>query len=117
MPRTVRPKAKEGKARSRRNELKHGLTSETVLDGLEDAKEYKTFEKATLADFAPATAIKQMLVLRLTSLLFFSLKIDTRGKDTTRARCLIAANSFTLNLTHRYFAHNLCNTGQRWWDA
>ena len=34
------PRTPEGKERSRRNALRHGLTAETVIAALEDAEDY-----------------------------------------------------------------------------
>jgi hypothetical protein len=40
------PVTQEGEMRSRQNALRHGLTAETVIDALEDAKDYVAFEMA-----------------------------------------------------------------------
>jgi hypothetical protein len=36
--RSTGPKTDDGKQRSRRNAVRHGLTAETVIDGLEDGR-------------------------------------------------------------------------------
>jgi hypothetical protein len=64
------PRTKEGKRRSRRNAVRHGLTAETVIASLEDAEDYKAFEAAVTADYAGQTAVERELVLRLASLLW-----------------------------------------------
>jgi hypothetical protein len=45
----------EGKQRSRRNAVRHGLTAETVISALEDAEDYKAFEAPPLR----TTVLKQ----------------------------------------------------------
>jgi hypothetical protein len=64
------PATEEGKRRSRRNALHHGLTAETVVDVLEDPEDYKAFERSIAADFDAQTAVERELVLRLASLLW-----------------------------------------------
>jgi hypothetical protein len=64
------PKTDEGKRQSRRNALRHGLTAETVIDGLEDSEDYRAFEAAVIADYDAQTAVERELVLRLASLLW-----------------------------------------------
>jgi hypothetical protein len=64
------PKTEEGKQQSRRNALRHGLTAETVIDGLEDREDYRAFEGAVIADYEAQTAVERELVLRLASLLW-----------------------------------------------
>jgi hypothetical protein len=62
------PITEEGKQRSRCNAVRHGLT-ETVIGALEDAKDYKAFEAAIIADYDVQSAVERELVLRLASLL------------------------------------------------
>ena len=64
------PTTAEGKHRSRRNAICHGLTAETVIGALEDAEDYKAFEAAIIADYDAQSAVERELVLRLASLLW-----------------------------------------------
>jgi len=64
------PRSNEGKQRSSRNALRHGLTAETVIEPIEDAEDYKAFEEAITADYAAETALERELILRLASLLW-----------------------------------------------
>jgi hypothetical protein len=64
------PRSEEGKRISRRNAIRHGLTAETVIDGLEDSEDYRGFEAAIIADYDAETAVARELVLRLASLLW-----------------------------------------------
>ena len=45
------PTTPEGKERSRRNALRHGLTAETVIAALEDAEDYQAFEATVISDY------------------------------------------------------------------
>ena len=60
----------DGKQRSRRNAVRHGLTAETVIDILEDPEDYKAFELSVTSDFDAQSAVERELVLRLASLLW-----------------------------------------------
>jgi hypothetical protein len=40
------PTTLNGNRQSRRNALRHGLTAETVIEGLEDTEDYRAFEAA-----------------------------------------------------------------------
>ena len=64
------PITDEGKRKSRRNALRHGLTAETVIDTLEDADDYAAFELAITTDYDAQSAVERELVLRLASLLW-----------------------------------------------
>jgi hypothetical protein len=68
--RSTGPRTEDGKRQSRRNALRHGLTAETVIDGLEDREDYRAFEAAVIADYDAQTAVERELVLRLASLLW-----------------------------------------------
>jgi hypothetical protein len=62
--------SEEGKRRSRRNAIRHGLTAETVIDALEDAEDYAAFEAAVTADYDAQSAVERELILRLASVLW-----------------------------------------------
>jgi hypothetical protein len=64
------PRTAAGKRRSRRNSIRHGLTAEVVIEVLEDARDYKAFERAVTVEFDAQTAVERELVLRLASLLW-----------------------------------------------
>jgi hypothetical protein len=64
------PTTPEGKERSRRNAVRHGLTAETVIPKLEDAEDYQAVEAAVIADYDAETAVERELVLRLSSVLW-----------------------------------------------
>ena len=64
------PKTEAGKTRSRGNAVRHGLTAETVIEGLEDPEDYKAFELSVTADFNAQSAVERELVLRLAGLLW-----------------------------------------------
>ena len=68
--RSTGPKSLEGKRISRRNAVRHGLTAETVIVGLEDTEDYRGFEAAIISDYNAETAVERELVLRLASLLW-----------------------------------------------
>jgi hypothetical protein len=60
----------EGKQRSRRNAVRHGLTAETVIQLIENPEDYRAFEMAVTADYEPNSAVERELVLQLASLLW-----------------------------------------------
>src|SRR5262245_29431028 len=64
------PTTPEGKERSRRNAVRHGLTAETVIAILEDSDDYQAFEAGVISDYNAETAIERELVLRLASVLW-----------------------------------------------
>jgi hypothetical protein len=64
------PTTPEGKDRSRRNAVRHGLTAETVIAALEDAEDYQAFEATVIADYDAESAVERELVLRLATVLW-----------------------------------------------
>jgi hypothetical protein len=84
------PITPEGKERSRRNAVRHGLTAETVIAALEDAEDYQAFEAAVTADYDAETAVERELVLRLASILW-RLRRAT-GIETTLFDAVTAEN-------------------------
>src|SRR5260370_22748569 len=67
--RSTGPNTDEGKRRSRRNAIQHGLCAETVIEIVEDIEDYREFEAAVIADYDAQTAVESGLELRLASLL------------------------------------------------
>jgi hypothetical protein len=88
--RSTGPRTEEGKQQSRRNALRHGLTAETVIDGLEDSEDYRAFEAAVIADYDARTAVERELVLRLASLLWRLRRIISIETDLLRIQSDIA---------------------------
>jgi hypothetical protein len=86
------PRTDEGKQRSRRNAVRHGLTAETVISALEDADDYSAFEAAVIADYDAQSAVERELVLRLASLLWRIRRATTveTGLFEIQARHLLA---------------------------
>jgi hypothetical protein len=83
------PRTEEGKQQSRRNAQRHGLTAETVINGLEDSEDYRAFEAEVIADYDAQTAVECELVLRLAVLLWrvweiFSIETEIQS-DIVRA--------------------------------
>ena len=64
------PRTEQGKRRSRRNSIRHGLTAETVIKVLEDEADYESLAAAINSDFRPATNFETQLIARLISLLW-----------------------------------------------
>jgi hypothetical protein len=64
------PITDEGKQRSRRNAVRHGLTADTVIGALEDAEDYRAFEESITADYDAQSAVERELVRRLAGLLW-----------------------------------------------
>ena len=64
------PITPEGKRRSRCNSVRHGLTAETVIAGLENSDDYEAFESVVISDYDAESAVERELVLRLASVLW-----------------------------------------------
>src|SRR4051794_3021138 len=108
------PSTLEGKLRSRRNAVRHGLTAETVIGALEDAEDYKAFEAAVITDYDAQSAVERELVLRLASLLWRIRRATTMetGLYDIQAKQLLdfrRQRDARRNLLHRLFGPNDSN--------
>jgi hypothetical protein len=83
------PRTEEGKRASRRNAVRHGLTAETVIDGVEDSEDYRGFEAAIIADYDAERTVERELVLRLASLLWRLRRIIAIETDLFRMQAEI----------------------------
>ena len=64
------PRTEEGKARSRMNAVKHGLTAQAGLLAHEDPGEFASLSEAVMAEFRPGSALEDELVERIASVLW-----------------------------------------------
>src|SRR5258705_4416519 len=103
------PVTEEGKRKSRQNALRHGLTAETVIDALEDAEDYASFEMAVTADYDAQSAVERELVLRLASLLWRVRRAPSipggAFKIPTRPSLALLAPRVTHVYTHEVTTH------------
>jgi hypothetical protein len=83
------PNTEDGKRRSRRNAVRHGLCAETVIEIVEDVADYKGFESAVIADYDAQTAVERELVLRLASLLWRIRRATSIETDLMRVQAEI----------------------------
>ena len=83
------PNTDEGKRRSRRNAVRHGLCAETVIELVEDVADYKGFKSAVIADYDAHTAVERELVLRLASLLWRIRRATSIETDLLRVQAEI----------------------------
>src|SRR5437763_12679320 len=114
--RSTGPITEEGKLRSRRNAVRHGLTAETVIGALEDTDDYKAFEAAVIADYDAQSAVERELVLRLASLLWRIRRATTMetGLFEIQARQLLEfrrKRDAQQSLIYRLFAPTELNEG------
>ena len=64
------PRTQSGKARSRLNSGKHGLTAKTLVNSDEDPAQFDKLRAELLEEYDPQSALKCELVERLSSLLW-----------------------------------------------
>ena len=108
------PQTMQGKRRSRRNAMTHGLTAETVVPVLDDRDQYEALEAALKADYRPRSAIEHQLVARLASLLWrlrrassietglFEIQGKLLQQRRREARSEAALNHPQLAMFHKY---------------
>ena len=66
--RSTGPTSEPGKARSKMNALKHGLSAKKIVIGDEDPRDFEALRAALERDFQPETALESELVDQLTGL-------------------------------------------------
>jgi hypothetical protein len=64
------PRTEEGKANSRKNALRHGLTAKSVVLTVEDTAEYEAFRARILESFAPTPGVEQRIAEELADALW-----------------------------------------------
>ena len=79
------PKTETEKRRSRCNAVRHGLTAETVIAILDEAKD--AFELSVTADFDVPTAVERELVLRFASLIHLLKALMARSNASISEIC------------------------------
>src|SRR6202140_3287015 len=91
--RSTGPSTEEGKHRTRRNAVQHGLCAETVIEFVEDIDDYRAFEAAVIADYDAQTAVEREVVLRLASLLWRLRRTTAIETDLLRIQAEILRDS------------------------
>jgi hypothetical protein len=87
------PATEDGKKRSRRNALRHGLTAETIIEAIEEDDDCAAFEMAVVADYDPQSAVERELVLRLANLLWRLRRATATESGLFKIRPAISCNS------------------------
>src|SRR6202158_4591455 len=85
------PTTLEGKERSRRNAIRHGLTAETVIAALANSADYEDLEAAVTSEYDAESAVERELVLRLASV-FWRLRRAT-GIETALFESVTASSN------------------------
>jgi hypothetical protein len=87
------PKTPEGKSRSARNALKHGMRAQKhVLLPQEDAAEFAALEAAVLAELAPVGALQTVLARRIVMAAWRLARADRMEAEALEVRCYDGAN-------------------------
>jgi hypothetical protein len=82
------PRTPQGKAVASQNSLKHGLSTQQAVIGLESREEFDLYREQFLEELAPQTPVESMLAERIVTLswrLKRSLRIQTQTIDALNA--------------------------------
>lgn len=99
--RSTGPRSADGKAKSSKNSLAHGLTAQDIVIADEDPEEFERLRAGLQADFEPTSTIELELVERLAGLLWRLRRIPVlEGAllDARREETSTGAEDFTLTL-------------------
>jgi len=80
------PKSDAGRARSRMNALKHGISSQEIVLEEEDAEQFDALRAQLEAEFDPNSVIERELVDRLAGLLWRLRRVPVLEAALIRAR-------------------------------
>ena len=100
--RSTGPRSADGKAKSRKNSLAHGLTAQDIVIADEDPEEFERLRAGLQADFKPTSTIELELVERLAGLLWRLRRIPVlEGAllDARREETSTGTKDFTLPVT------------------
>ena len=100
--RSTGPRSADGKAKSSKNSLAHGLTAQDIVIADEDPEEFERLRAGLQADFEPTSTIELELVERLAGLLWRLRRIPVlEGAllDARREETSTGAKDFTLPVT------------------
>ena len=100
--RSTGPRSADGKAKSSKNSLAHGLTAQDIVIADEDPEEFERLRAGLQADFKPTSTIELELVERLAGLLWRLRRIPVlEGAllDARREETSTGAEDFTLPVT------------------
>jgi hypothetical protein len=79
------PRSQEGKARSRRNSRKHGLTATMLVTGYEDAVRFEELRDELMNQHDPQSPLECELVERLAGIVWRQRRIAARANQTSNA--------------------------------
>jgi hypothetical protein len=94
--RSTGPKTDEGKARSRLNAWKHGLTAEDIVIYHEDPRAFEPLRAELWEQLAPCAGLESMLVERLASLEWRLRRIPVLEAAALDAYCINLADEEAL---------------------
>ena len=100
--RSTGPRSADGKAKSSKNSLAHGLTAQDIVIADEDPEEFERLRAGLQADFEPTSTIELELVERLAGLLWRLRRIPVlEGAllDARREETSTGTKDFTLPVT------------------
>ena len=107
--RSTGPRTSDGKARSRMNAVKHGLTAKYIVIGDEDPDEFEALRADLESDFQPSTRLEYELVDRLAGLIWRLRRVPGVEAALVKARQVEAWQNSEDVEWLKYEARRRCN--------
>ena len=107
--RSTGPRTLDGRARSRMNAVKHGLTAKYIVIGDEDPDEFEALRVDLESDFQPSTRLEYELVDRLAGLLWRLRRVPGVEAALVKARQVEAWQNSGHVEWLKYEARRRCN--------